>query len=96
MSEWDCGTVPEVFKLLRISVADPLDFPVGDVTGRDDQHGDHRVNDLVCVSPPGAVAVGAGKLHVQLIGDTIDNHDEVSWPSAIKIRVNFGPFPSSQ
>jgi len=95
MSEWDCGAVPEVFQLLRVSVADPLDFPVGDVTSGDDQDRDHGVTDFVCVATPRSIGVWTSKLHVQLIRDTINNHDEVSWTCAIEIGVHFGTFPSS-
>ena len=96
MCKGDSGFVPEVLQFFRIPVADPLNLPVGDIALGDNQDRDDRVFDLVGVASPGASGVGAGQLHVQLVGDAIDNHDEVGWPSAIEIRINFGSLPSGQ
>ena len=79
-----------------MAVADPLDFPVADVTGGDHKNRDYRVLDLVGVASPGALGVRPGELDVDLVGLPIEDHDEVSWPSAIEIRIDFRPLPSSQ
>ncbi len=96
VSEWDFRSRPEVSELLRKPVADPLNFPVGNVTRRDYKYRDNWVFHFVCIAPPGAHRVRPGKLDVELISDAVEHHDQIRRASAIEVWVNLCTLPGSQ
>ena len=75
VSEWDFRSRPKISELLRMPVADPLNFPVGNVARRDYKYGDDRVFHFVCVATPRACIIRPGELYVELVGVAVDHHD---------------------
>lgn len=96
VSEWNCGSCPEVGELFGVTAPDPLDLPFADVPSGDHQDGDHRVRDLVGVASPAAPAIGASQLDVQLISLAVDDHDQVRRASAVEVWVDLCTFPGRQ